>query len=691
MKNAVQLKRAQFAKVIPDFVAFSGGLDTVTPPFFLAPGYVRESQNYECDVHGGYARIVGYERFDGHPSPSDAAYAVITITLTGSIAVGNTVTGVTSAATGVVVAVPTGQVVVTKITGTFVSGEVLNVAASPQATTTSAAITDGAATPLLHATYKNLAGDVYRSDIAAPTGSGNSLGGFRFGGVTYTFRNNAGATAAGLWKSSSSGWVAVALGRELAFTSGGATEIVEGNTITGATSAATAVITRVVLTSGTWAGGDAAGRFIFASQTGTFQAENLNVGASTNLATIAGNSSAITLLPSGRYECIIENFGGATGTRRVYGVDGVNRGFEFDGTVFVPIATGMTVDAPMHVYAHQKQLFYSFGASVQHCAPGAPYIWSVVLGAAEIGLGDTVAAFMGQPGSEASGALAIFTRNRMSVLYGSGVATWKLVPYRDELGAYAYTVRDIGFSIFLDDEGVMSLPTSQSFGNFSHSSLSARIRPWVNTQRTKVTESCIVRDKSQYRLFFSDGYALFVTRSGNKIAGMMPILFPNPVRWAWSSEESDGSETIFFGSSNGMVYQMERGKSFDGAAIEHYLHLAWNFSKSPRFDKTYQDCTLEVSGNGYATFQFSYQLGYASPEIEQPVGENAATNFQSGRWDVGLWDRGVWDGQTLMPSHFDMNGTAENASIMIHGNSDMDEAIRFSGSLINYSPRRSLR
>jgi hypothetical protein len=80
--------------------------------------------------------------------------------------------------------------------------------------------------------------------------------------------------------------------RRLAFTSGGVTAIAVGNTITGATSAATAKIMSVELSSGSWAAGDAAGEFIIESQAGTFQSENLNVlGLPANAATIADNST----------------------------------------------------------------------------------------------------------------------------------------------------------------------------------------------------------------------------------------------------------------------------------------------------------------------------------------------------------------------------------------------------------------
>jgi hypothetical protein len=692
MKSSLQLARFKPAKIIPKFIPFAGGLDLETPPLFMQPGLCREAQNYEHAINGGYARIQGYERFDGRPAPSDANYAVLEVTISGEFEVGDAITGVDSSATAVVVAVVTdvtpNYLVITKIVGDFDNGEVLNVSASPEGTTSSLATVDGASSRLLHAQYKNLAADEHRDDITAVPGSGNLLGGFRFGGVTYALRNNAGGTAAVLHKSTSSGWATVALGRELAFTSG-STEIVEGNTITGATSMATAVVTRVMLESGSWGAGTAAGRLIFASQTGTFQAEDLDVGASLNVATIAADSSAITLQPGGRLEAVKANFGGSVNTVRIYGVDGVNRGFEFDGTVYCPIDTGMTTDAPTHVAAHRNHLFFSFGGSVQHSAPGTPYIWSVVLGAAEIAMGDTVTGFKSQPGSETSGAMAIFTRNRTSILYGTGVSDWVLASYRDDMGAYEHTIQDVAHTIFLDDLGITNFQTAQEYGNFSHSALSARIKTWLNLQRTKATASCVVRDKNQYRLFFSDQYGVFVTMSGHKVVGMMPVFFAHPVRCAWSEEESDGSETVWFGSTNGMVYQMEKGTSFDGDAIEHYLNLVFNFFDAPGVLKGFKGCALEVTGEGYAEFGFTYELDYADSDSGSPGTQTSTISLSAGNWDDGgAWDVLFWDGRSLAPAVVDMEGSAENVSIILGGSSDYHSAIRFSGARVNYMIRR---
>lgn len=84
--------------------------------------------------------------------------------------------------------------------------------------------------------------------------------------------------------------------RTLAFTSGGASAPTVGETLTGATSAVTAVLVDYNLTSGTWAGGDAAGTLILRQVSGTFGSENLNGSASgANCMTVGGAAVGLYL------------------------------------------------------------------------------------------------------------------------------------------------------------------------------------------------------------------------------------------------------------------------------------------------------------------------------------------------------------------------------------------------------------
>jgi hypothetical protein len=73
------------------------------------------------------------------------------------------------------------------------------------------------------------------------------------------------------------------------FSGGGTTEIVVGDKIVGATSAASAWVEEVLLYSGTWSGGDAAGFFVVSMIDGTFGSENVYVGSGTDDATVTAN------------------------------------------------------------------------------------------------------------------------------------------------------------------------------------------------------------------------------------------------------------------------------------------------------------------------------------------------------------------------------------------------------------------
>ncbi len=617
-----------------------------------------------------------------------------------SIAQGSLLATVTKALTGQAVTIAQGSVavagsvttattlVITKITGTFSAGTI-KVGGVSVGTCTGAQTVNGASTAKLRAQYTNLAADVYRALITAVPGSGRVLGVWMYNNIVYAFRNAADGLSAVMHKSSASGWQTVSLGRELSFTSGGTFNISVGDTITGETSGATAIITGITIESGTLAASTAAGRIIFASQTGTFGTETIKVGANLNVANISGNSTAITFAaPNGRFSFGNFNFGSGT---KMYGADGKNRGFEFDGTTFVPIVTGMVPDTPLFVREHKNHLFYSFIGSAQHSGIGAPYIWTIISGAAELAMGDTIAGFQVQAGGESGAAMTIFTRNRIKTLYGSSAADWNLVGYREEAGAFPYTIQQIGGTLMLDDRGITSLVATQEYGNFADATLTKRIQSWINQRRSISVDSCLARDKNQYRLFFSDGSALYTTMDNGKPVGMLPVLLPNVPTCVSSLENNSGDELIFFGSDDGFVYQMDVGTSFDGADIDFYMDFAYNNIGSPRVLKTFKNGVLEVSGNGYSEFSYSYRLSYGSTEVEQPSAQLAASSLTTGSWDTGSWDQFVWDGLSLLPSYFPMQGEGENISISILGASDFCAPLRFSGAQLSYIMRRALR
>jgi len=667
-------------------IQLQGGLDLVTPTLSLPPGIARSAINFEVAITGGYTRIADYEQFDGHPNPSDAVYNSITVASATGLAVGNTFTNLAGTSSGYIIAINDTSIIYTRAVGTFAVSDGVYVGGVLKTTITVLGAT-ATISSSLSSQYTYLAGEVYRADIGAVPGAGPIRGVVYYGSTVYAWRNNVGETAMAIYKTTSSGWTLVPLGYELAFDTG-TTQLNEGNTIVGQTSGATATITRVVLSSGTWAAHTAAGYLTFASVTGTFQSgENLRIGATT-YAHAGGAQAAITLSPTGRVETVIDNINGAT---RIYGADGVNYGFEFDGTTYVRIRTGMTTDTPTHVAVHKSHLFFSFGASVQFSGIADPYNWTPIIGAGEIALNANVTAFLVQPGDQSTGAMAIYSDDNTSILYGSSSANFQLVSYNVGTGAKAYSCQNINVSYSFDDRGVMNMATTLNFGNFDSAALTLNLRPFVSERRNLSTASGVNREKGQYRIFFSDGYALYVTLANGSFMGAMPMQFPNPVTCMCEGQRADGSETAFFGSTNGYVYRLDAGTSFDGAEIAANMTLVFNAIGSPRLLKRFRKASLEITGTSYADFYFNYDLAYATTDIGQAAQTLYASSLSASYWDTSYWDFFVWDERTLAPSEVEVNGTAENIALRIASNSPYFQPFTINSAILHYTPRRGLR
>jgi len=496
-----------------EFIQFKGGLDVVSPPITIPPGFIRAGQNIEEDIYGGYKSLSGYERFDGRPAPSAAVFSVLPFSTAGTVAVGNTITGATSGATGKVIAITSTEFILTKTTGTFVTES-----ASSGSAVVGPATANGAGGKL-GAQYANLAADVYRADISAVPGSGSVLGVAYYKGVVYAFRNNAGGTAVDMYKSTVSGWSQITFGFEVYYSAASGPAPVAGTTISkGGTSA---LLVTLIIESGTFGAGTAAGRMIFATITsGPFTAGAFTGGIT---ATCVSQATITIPNPGGRFNFVKANFSGAYDTTKLYGADGANRCFEFDGTTFIPINTGLGArDKPSHLAAYANHIFVWVYGSVLNSALGNPYNWQTTLGAGEIAVSDTVTGFISQPGSETSAAMAIYCRNRTFVLYGTSASTWQLTPINENGGAIPYSMQRIGQTYVFDDRGITSLAAAQDYGNFAEATVSQRVQTWLHTKRNQVTDSHVSRDKQQYRLFFSDGTAAYFTLS-SKAVSMMTV------------------------------------------------------------------------------------------------------------------------------------------------------------------------
>jgi hypothetical protein len=179
---------------------------------------------------------------------------------------------------------------------------------------------------------------------------------------------------------------------------------------------------------------------------------------------------------------------------------------------------------------------------------------------------------------------------------------------------------------------------------------------------------------------------------GSKVVGMLPIELAHTMTCIDSEELSDGTEGIFFGASDGYVYRMDVGTSFDGENIAGFIALAYNNLKSPQVDKRYRKMSLEIAGESYAEIDVTYELGYTSSLVSQPgMSETIESNLSDATWDTFVWDNFFWDGQALLPESIPLEGTAENISIIASTNSDEFEPFTITGVLLHYTPRLRIR
>lgn len=171
----------------------------------------------------------------------------------------------------------------------------------------------------------------------------------------------------------------------------------------------------------------------------------------------------------------------------------------------------------------------------------------------------------------------------------------------------------------------------------------------------------------------------------------MPFDYGIAATCATSGENFTGEEEVFIGTSTGMVYQVDKGTSFDGGAIEAWIRSAYNNHKSPIVKKAYKRITLEMDVEGSANFELGIDLGYGTRDIDPSPRISFSERGGGGFWDQFVWEAFAWDSQLIQNPQTTISGVAENISILVYSNNDYDDPWTIQGALINFIPRRIAR
>lgn len=759
------------AKVEQDFYPLQGGLDLMTPAITIDPGKCFDAQNYEPQITGGYRRIDGYERFDGHQSPSSGQYALIIIAQTGPISIGATLTGQTSGASCRVLQL-TPSFIVSRLSGIFLLGENLlspgvvgSITSLPQVGAAPASSDD--------ANYTLLAANDLRLDISAVPGSGTIRGVKLYKNKVYAFRDNLLATAGLMYVATSTGWSPISFGSELQLTtlvkSGVVTitsaapgvvtwsahgmvngqpvqlsstallptglaanftyyviaattntfelsatlagtaitttstgtgtisctasgnNIYAGNTVTGVTSGATALVSAALLRTGSWTT-NLVGNLVLTSIVGTFNASEILTIGGLMYASTSSTAIPIVRMPGGKMEFCNINFTGSATGQKMYGVDGINPAFEFDGANYVPLHTGSVPDAPSHVINFKEMLLLAISGNLIIGAIGNPYNYDAINGAGDIGVGDLITGFVPNGGTYITGStMSIFTERHLYTMYGSSTANFNLITSIWDMGFAPFTMQAVSNDTYgWTSRGIQALITTLTFGDFSYNSISHEIQSLVNAKQGMAIASNSLHAKDQYRVYFSDGTALAFGLTGGKPNGIMPLNYVIPVSCICTDNLLNGGiEVTYFGSTNGFVYQDSIGTSQDGASIEAWIRLAFNDTKSPRIRKRYRRAVFEGVVSSYTLLNISYDIGYGSPDVQTSApSADVQINGGGGYWDQFTWSEFTWDSQVVATPQISLEGTEKNISFLIYSNYAQCQSHTMQGVTVCYSPRR---
>ena len=376
---------------------------------------------------------------------------------------------------------------------------------------------------------------------------------------------------------------------------------------------------------------------------------------------------AQTLPADGRYRFRNYNFGGHSETLRMYGVNGVGQSFEFDGTVFTLIETGMDTDTPSHIGVHRGHMLLGFpGGSLQHSGKNKPLSFQPVLGANELLAGDEITGFIEEIGD----VTFVFTRNQTFRLEGFVQENIQLRLHNFETGAITDTIQRIGRSCYLDDRGFTQLPTTDQYGDFASNQISENIDPTVLELLKETTPSCSVinRNLSVYRCFFEGTIAISLGFYGNKVHGISTIDYGIDVRVAdngeMANELGNQIERGFVGDEDGWVYELDVGRNINGQPLRAYMVTAYHFSGSSEYNKRYRRATVYVRGDGRTTLRIAADYNYAEEPTNFETILDAAEPLGGGRYGIDYHGDFLWSRASQGDIRVPMNSHARNVSLI---------------------------
>lgn len=677
------------------YVTLSGGLDLEIPPIEAPSGKCLEAFNYYESVKGGYTTLLGYERYDGLPRPSDATYHYIHITdydlAAGavSIAVGATV----------VIGTLTVTVVLTEVKGDgteliIIGGEPTgDIPATPTAFDTGAIATEISSEGYASTDWETGGFESYmvatqlvrRTAISPVPGAGSVTGVAQIRGTKLAWRDDSGDSKC--YKATAASWSQIPYASlYVVDTSSPEIKATVGDLCNGGQDKIIAI--HDFLT----AGAPTADTFIYIVKriSGSTPTAFVNDVGSVAIGAV---TSSISWTPAGggAIDYVNHNFYAGTDTFDMFFADGINTAMWYSSAdeVIAPISADYTTLAEVcsHVITHNQMLMMSTtGGTYLTSAPGEPDVLDAFVGAHEIGVGDEITGMRSTSAEE----LAIFTRNETHVVKGKDATDWVKRIGSKNSGAKSNCIASIDDVFASDDRGIARLSRTDALGGFNASTITDDIQSLFNAVSNAATCATTLRALNQMRFFYGTRFLICArvpyNANGNEGIryGITEGAYPVPVLNVSTEEDDVGIETTYFGSDDGYIYQMDIGSNHDGAIMESTLTVHYNHLQTPLTKKRFVGADIEAITKAPCTFTVYYNMNDGTKTF------NPRTVYFPGSedlWDEAKYDSGLFDSAPLSRPKMGFKGTGFNMNLSFVRSS----AVEPQGTLTGYALRYKMR
>ena len=204
-----------------------------------------------------------------------------------------------------------------------------------------------------------------------------------------------------------------------------------------------------------------------------------------------------------------------------------------------------------------------------------------------------------------------------------------IVPVTKNVGCLSgYSIQEIGGDlIFLAPDGLRTVAGTARIGDVELGTVSKAIQPLITALaeniNTFVIDSVVLREKSQYRLFYTN-----TSLEQTQQKGIIGTLRPDGFQWSTtrglevtaigSGFDNNNVEQYYHGDTNGFVYQHDTGNSFDGSNILARF-------ETPNYDygdlgtlKTLHYVRVSASSEGIVEPDIQVRFDYGNTNIPQP-------------------------------------------------------------------------